>query len=129
MRRPRRGMRTAVHPDHAVTFRGLRPNVNGDHVLGVGIAFFPDSEVSHCAHLVGQNIGFTLMMAERQTRSVIRQRPQTACLVQGESAIVGELGTTAALERVFMQSRRQYPVMSMSNARGACPAGATGPCA
>src|SRR5437667_562906 len=34
-----------------------------------------------------------------------RQRPQTACLVQGESAIVGELGTTAALERVFMQSR------------------------
>ena len=98
-------MRAAVHPDDAVTFRGLRPNVNGYQMLGMGITFFPDSEVSYCAHLVGQNIGFTLMMAERQTRSVIRQRPQAACLVQGESTIVGQFGATAALERVFMQSR------------------------
>src|SRR5207248_8342108 len=36
MRRPCWGMRAVVHPDHAVAFRGLRPNVNRDQALGVG---------------------------------------------------------------------------------------------
>ena len=72
MRRPCPRMRTAVHPDDAVTFGGLCPDVNGYQALGMGIAFFPDPEVPHGAHLVRQNVRFTLMMAECQTRSVIR---------------------------------------------------------
>src|SRR5438034_859798 len=59
MRRPCPRMRTAVHPDDAVTFGGLCPDVNGYQALGMGIAFFPDPEVTHGAHLVRQNVRFT----------------------------------------------------------------------
>ena len=65
VRRPRRRVRTAVHPDGAVSFERLVVPVNRDQTLRVWIALFPRSRVADRPDGVRRHIAVALMMAER----------------------------------------------------------------
>ena len=55
----------AVHPDHAMAFRHLRPPVDGDEPLRVRVALFPRAEVACRAHLVRRHVRVALMIPQR----------------------------------------------------------------
>ena len=65
VRRPRRRMRTAVHPDGAVSFERLVVPVNRDQPLRMGIAFFPRARVADRSNRVRRHVAVALMMTER----------------------------------------------------------------
>src|SRR5258708_40340214 len=88
MRRPGGRMRAAIHPDNAVSLGGLSPDVKGDQLHGVGIAVFPDPEISNRAHLIRRDIAVALVVFQRQAGWVVGERPQASRLVDGESGIV-----------------------------------------
>ena len=65
VRRLRRRMRAAVHPDRAVSFERLVVPVNGDEPLRVRIALFPGARVADRPNGVRRDVAVALMMAER----------------------------------------------------------------
>src|SRR3954464_12008356 len=65
VRRPRRRVRTAVHPDGAMSFERLVVPMNRDEPLRVWIPFFPRSRVADRPDGVRRHVAVALMMAER----------------------------------------------------------------
>jgi hypothetical protein len=47
-------------------------------LLSVRIPLFPDSKISHSAHLVRHDVSIALMMAQGQARRIVRRREQLA---------------------------------------------------
>ena len=97
-------------------FGRLRPDVDGDQALRVCLALFPDPEIAERAHLVRREIRLALMMPQRDAGRVVRQRPESAGLVERKAAVVGDLGAGAALHEVLVQHRR--PVAAQIDRRG-----------
>ena len=105
VRRPRRRMRTAVHPDRAVPFERLVVPVNRDEPLRVRIALLPGARVADRADGVRRDVAVALMMTERDARGVVRQREQPCGFVDRKAAVVAELRARAPFERVFVERR------------------------
>src|SRR5439155_10012779 len=60
--RPRRRMRSAIHPNRAVPFRDLTPHPDRDEPLGVRIAFFPKSEIASPVQQKFRSVGGALLL-------------------------------------------------------------------
>ena len=116
VRRPRRRMRTPVHPDGAVPFERLVVPVNGDEPLRVGIALLPGARVADRADRVRRHVAVALMMTERDAGRVVGQREQPRRFVDRKAAVVGKLRTRAPFERVFLE--RRGPVAGDVESRG-----------
>src|SRR5207244_9806107 len=81
-------MGTPIHPDHPMAFGDLRPPVDRHQPLRVRITLLPRAEVAGRAHLVRRHVSITLMMAQRHTRWIVGERPQTSGFVQREAAVI-----------------------------------------
>src|ERR1700688_2997711 len=68
VRRIRRGMRAAIHPDGAVLFIGTDVLLDGDDMLGLRVFFVPDSQLERATIDVGSNVHLTLMLRHGQAR-------------------------------------------------------------
>ena len=53
------------------------------------------------------------MVPQRDARRVVRQRPESACLVEWEAAVIGKLRSSAAFHEVLVQNGR--PVAAQIN--------------
>src|SRR4029079_17055121 len=83
---PCRRVRTPVHPNDPMSFRCLRPYMNRNQALRVFLTLFPDAEVTERSHLIRSEIGLTLMVPQRDARRVVRQRPESAGLIDRKAA-------------------------------------------
>ena len=84
-------MGTSIHPDNPMPFGRLCPDMDGDQALRVFLALFPDPEIAERSHLVRRKIRLALMMPQRDAGRIVRQRPESACLVEWEAAVIGKL--------------------------------------
>ena len=105
VRRIRRRMRTAVHPDGAVSFERLVVPVNGDQPLRVRISFLPRARVADRADRIGRDIPIALVVPQRYPRYVVRQPEQAGCFIDRKPAIVSGLRTSSAFEGIFVHRR------------------------
>ena len=106
VRRERRRMRTAVHPDRPVSFEGLVVPMDRHEAMRVRIAFFPSARIANRSHGVRRDVAVALMMAERHARGVVGQGEQPRRLVDRKPAIVAQFRTGAAFQGVFVQRCR-----------------------
>ena len=88
--RPRRRMRSAVHPNRAVPFRDLTPHPDRDEPLGVRVAFFPKSEIASPVQQKFRSVGRALLLPQCQARWVPGQRIDAAGIVDRHSGILHE---------------------------------------
>ncbi len=98
-------MGPAVHPDGPLAFERLTEPVDRDEAMRVRVSLFPCPRVSECPHLVWRGVAVALMMPKRQPRRIVRQGEQTAGLVDGDAAIIANLGPGAAIHAVFVEDR------------------------
>src|SRR5678816_4864420 len=97
MRGVRGRMRTAVHPDGPFPFERLTEPVNRHEAMRFGVALFPCTRVSQCAHLVWSDVTVTLVMPKGEARGIVRQRKQTACFIDRDAAVVAAFRSGAAI--------------------------------
>src|SRR6185503_93877 len=84
----RRWMRTPVHPDGPMSLERLVIPMDRDQPLRVLIALLPRPCIAQGAHGIGCDVAVALVMSQRQTRGVIRQRKQPSRLVDGKPTVV-----------------------------------------
>ena len=83
--------------------------------LRVFLALLPDAEIAERPHLVRRKIRLALMVSQRDARRIVRQRPESAGLIEWKATVVGDLRAGSSFCEVLVQDWR--PVAAQINRR------------
>src|SRR3970040_1801926 len=115
-------MRPAIEPDRPLLGVGAQEVLDGDDILGAGIALFLDANADGPSVDVGRDVSAALVLRKREPGGVPTVGVLTARGVERHAQVVAECGAGTTFGLIFVEQSRPVAVQdTLSGCRRADP--------